>query len=181
MKAKFSILTLLVSSGLVLAAPADAKRVAAVPAAPQADMVQEIMVMPPVEPQGTVISEFVIGKASGEGRNAQFTENAKTYSRAQKDDFCWGAKITGTDNKQVAVIEEFDAPAKSIFTSDDESKLTTANNGKYWKLETMSDIDSDDYVEHCWTVADNDVLGAYTMTVTIDGQKQKPYKYSIVK
>lgn len=180
MKSKLSTIALLLGSSLVFMAPANAKKMAPVPM--EQDQVQEIMVAPPENLQlGTTISEFIVGKATGEGRNAQFTENAKTYSRAKKDDFCWGAKIEGTNAKEIAVIEEFDAPAKSIFTSDEDSNLTSANNGKYWKLETMAEIDSDNYVERCWTVADNDVLGAYTMTVTIDGQKQKPYKYSIVK
>lgn len=160
--------------------PANAKQAASIPA--YQDQTQELII-PSLEALklGTIISEFITGKATREGRNAQFTENAKTYSRAEKDDFCWGAKIEGTNAKEVATIEEFDAPAKSIFTTDEDSNLTSANNGKYWKLETMAEIDSEHYIERCWTVNDNDVLGAYTMTVTIDGQKQKPYKYSIVK
>lgn len=100
-------------------------------------------------PKSPIVTEFIIGKVSNTGRNAQFIENAKTYSRTKQDNCCWGAKITGSDTKKINIIEVFTAPVRSIFTTDNDSQISGANHGQYWKINRAVAISPDNYLEHC--------------------------------
>ncbi len=129
--------------------------------------------------KNSMVQEIYLAKQTTEGR---FEVDQAWFSRKANDNLCWVVKTNSTQaGKTLNVSEVFRLPAKGVFTVDGDSnlKLTASKDKKTWTIASKQTVSDEQLLQNCWVMTADDPIGEYSLTITINGQKQKPFTFFV--
>ena len=129
--------------------------------------------------KNAMVQEIYLAKQTTGGR---FDVDQAWFSRQANDSLCWVAKTNSAQvGKTLNVSEVFRLPGKGEFTVDGDSslKLTSSKDKKTWTIASKQTVSDEQLLQNCWVMTADDPTGEYNLTITINGQKQKPFTFFV--